>query len=397
MRYVIIGGGVAGITAAQSIRKLDSEGDITIITEEPYPFYSRIRLIDYLAGEVDEKGLRLKKDDWYEANRIKQILGARVTLVDAPNKELTLSPDGKMNYDKLLIATGSNCFVPPIQGADKKGVFTLRTLDDAKAIRDYAKNHERVLLIGGGVLGIEAGNALRKTGCSVTVVETFSRLLPRQMDPAGAGILQARLEAMGLEFVLGLKPVEIQGADEANALLLESGKRVECDMIIISAGVRPNMACARSLGLTSGKGIAVSDSMETSVPDVYAAGDVAEHKGVLYGIWPAAERQGEIAGICMAGGTAVYEGTVMSNRLKVAGVDLISAGDIDADGKCECALRADRERFIYRKLVIKDACVAGAILLGDISDRARILKAIEDKRDISAIKSELLSFELGSL
>ncbi|HEC98114.1 MAG TPA: NAD(P)/FAD-dependent oxidoreductase [Nitrospirae bacterium] len=399
MKYVIIGDGVAGTTAAALIRKIDNDGIITIITEEKCPFYSRVRLIDFLSGDLDEKTIILKKDTWYDKNKINLILNTAVTDIDVAKKEIITSPDKKLNYDKLLMATGGIPFIPAIAGADKEGVFTLRTLKDAIAIREYARmdNQRLIIIIGGGVLGLEAGNALRKSGNSVAVVEFFPRLLPRQMDPEGADILRTQMEKMGFTFYLGTKTKEIIGADKVEGVLLEDGRRIDCDMIIISAGVRPNAALARKAGLKVEKGLIVNDRMETEVPDIYAAGDLIQHRGVFYGIWPAAEKQGEIAGINMAEGNAVYEGTTISNFLKIAGVGLVAAGNIDAEGNHESIVIKDPGKFIYKKLVIKEKTIIGTILYGDIKDMRRILKAIENRTDISAIRNELENWKLEGL
>ncbi len=402
MKYVITGNGVAGTTAAAFIRKIDNDGIITIITEESYPFYSRIRLIDFLSGDVDEKSIILKKDTWYEENKIDLILNTAVTDIDVAKKEIITSSDVKIKYDKFLMATGGIPFVPAIAGAGagagKKGVFTLRTLKDAIAIREYAgMGNKRLLIIGGGVLGLEAGNALRKSGISVAVVEFFTRLLPRQMDTDGADMLRTQLEQMGFTFYLGTKTEEISGADKVEGVLLENGRRVDCDMIIISAGVRPNAALAQKAGLKIEKGLIVNDRMETELPEIYAAGDLIQHRGVFYGIWPAAEKQGEVAGINMAGGNAVYEGTTISNFLKIAGAGLVAAGNIDAEGNHESIVIKDPGKFIYKKLVIRENTIIGTILYGDIKDMRRIVKAIENRTDISAIRSELENWELEGL
>ncbi|MBI5740535.1 MAG: NAD(P)/FAD-dependent oxidoreductase [Nitrospirae bacterium] len=397
MKYVIIGNGVAGTAAAANIRKLDGEGDITVFTDEAVPFYSRIRLIEYLAGDAGAKDIIIYKDEWYGKNNIRLLLDTSISDIDSEKKEVVTSKGERFDYDKLLLATGGSSFVPPVPGADKKGVFTLRTIRDADRIIEYAKGPGKVLLIGGGVLGLEAGNALRKRGCEITAVEVFPRLLPRQMDPEGAEILKAQLEVMGFTFHLDAKSKEITGNDRAEGLVLEGGTRIDCDLIIISAGVRPVAGLARKIGLTVNKGLIVNDRMETSINDIYAAGDLIEHKGVFYGIWPAAQKQGEIAGTNMAGGNAHYGGTIMSNVLKVVGVDLAAAGDIDAEGKGGSIVHKDREKYVYRKLVIRDNILSGCILYGDITGYRKILKAIEEKRDVSGIKDALADWDLSGL
>jgi nitrite reductase (NADH) large subunit len=397
MKYMIIGNGIAGTTAAANIRKYDSEGEITIVTDEAVPFYSRIRLIEYLAGEADEKDIVIYKNEWYEQNNIRLLLNSPVAEINRDKKEVMTSKGKRFGYDKLLLATGGFSYVPAVRGSDKKGVFTLRTIRDADEIINYAKGIKKVILIGGGVLGLEAGNALRKRGLEITVVEFFPRLLPRQMDPEGAAILRAQLEGMGFVFYLGARSKEIVGDDRARGLVLEDGTKIDGDLIIISAGVRPSAGLGKSLGLTVNKGLLVNDRMETDIKGIYAAGDLIEHRGMFYGIWPAAQKQGEVAGINMAGADALYEGTTMSNVLKVVGIDLASAGDIDADGKSESIVQKDREKYLYKKLVIKGNVLSGAILYGEISGYRRILKAIDEKKDIRAFRDSIARWDLSVL
>jgi nitrite reductase (NADH) large subunit len=397
MRYVIIGNGVAGTTAAENIRKTDHDGEIIILTEEAVPFYSRIRLIEYLAGEAAAEDIIIRKSDWYEKNRITLQLNAHVSEIDKENKSVITKNGEGRPYDGLLIATGGISFVPPIPGSDKKGVFTLRTIQDADEIIAYAEGVKKVILIGGGVLGLEAGNSLRKTGHEVTIVEFFPRLLPRQMDPEGAEVLKSQMEGMGFKFYLGAKSKEIFGDDRVKGLLLEDGTSIDGDLIIISAGVRPQSELCKKLGLKISKGVVVNDRMETEIKDIYAAGDLIEHRGIFYGIWPAAHKQGEVAGLNMAGGNAVYEGTTMSNVLKVVGIDLAAGGDIDADGKLESIIQKDEGNCIYKKLVIKDNVIAGCILYGDISGYQKILRAIDGKKNIGAVRQNLEKWDLGGL
>ncbi|MBC8414204.1 NAD(P)/FAD-dependent oxidoreductase, partial [bacterium] len=387
MKYVIIGNGVAGMTAAETIRKADSEGSITVITEEAVPFYSRIRLIDYLAGDAGLADITIKSEDWHRDNRIELMSGSRVVEIKKDPSQVITEQGNVIDYDRLLIAAGGISFIPPIPGVDKKGVFALRTLQDADAILEYAggMDSKKIILIGGGVLGLEAGNSLRKRGYEVTVVEFFPRLLPRQMDPDGAGVLKAQMEQLGFSFYLDAKSKEITGGEVVDGLLLEDGTLIEGGLVIVSAGVRPRAELAAAIGLTVSKGVVVNDRMETEVPEIFAAGDLIEHKESFYGIWPAAQKQGQVAGTNMAGGDAIYEGTTMSNMLKVVGIDLAAAGDIDADSKLEAIVLRNQDSFVYRKLVLNGNTIVGCIMYGDISGYRKVLKAIEEKRDISAI------------
>ncbi len=397
MKYLIVGNGVAGTTAAAAIRKTDSTGEIWMITEEAHPFYSRIRLMEYISGEVDLPKLQIKNQAWYEENKIQLALNSRVADIDPAAREI-VTPDGrKFSYDKLLLATGAVSFLPPIKGSEKQGVFTLRNIQDAEAIKKYARGKSKALLIGGGLLGLEVGNSLRKAGLTVSVAEFFPRLLPRQTDPACAGLLKGRLEQMGFVFYLGVVSKEILGEETAQGLLLEDGRRIPADLVIVSAGVRPNMALAQKLGIKVGKGIPVTDRMETEIPGIFAAGDAIEHRGVVYGIWSAAEQQGEVAGTVMAGGSLTYNGTTFSNQLKVVGIDLLAAGDIDPDGKLESFVEQDDQAGTYRKLVVKENRLAGVLLFGKLEGRVKLLKAVDGQLDISALKEPLSRFDLSGL
>ena len=387
--YVIIGNGVAGTTAAENIRKNDKDGRITIFTEEDFPFYSRIRLNEYISGDITEQDLIARKDQWYREKDIVLKIETRVTDAESSEKIVMTDDNKRIPYDRLLVATGSHSFIPPIKGSDKKGVFAIRSIQDARDITDWVKDIENVVLIGGGLLGLEAGNALRKLGKKVMVVEFFPRLLPRQLDLDGANRLQGMMETMGFSFRLGAKTEEITGADQVKGVHLEGGEELSAEMVIISAGVRPNLEMAESLGLTQDKGIVVDEKLRTNKPDVYAAGDVAAFKGMPYGIWPAAMEQGEIAGINMAGGDKVYGGSTLSTTLKVVGIDLASAGNIDAENEFESKAFTDEK--VYKKIVIEDNKIVGCIMLGDTKGFNKIKKMMSEGRDISQEKDEILS------
>ena len=397
MKYLIIGNGVAGTTAAETIRKMDSTSEIILHTEEKTPFYSRIRLIEYLAGEARGEDIVIHDRQWYEKNNIKLSLGSRIKSINADKNQAVTGNGEVVTYDRLLMSTGGISFIPPISGSDKKGVFSLRTIADADEIMAYAGGKKKILLIGGGVLGLEAGNSLRKRGYDITVVEFFPRLLPRQMDPEGAEVLKTQMETLGFTFYLGATTKEITGDKQADGVLLKDGTHIEGDMVIVSAGIRPRSELADALGLQSNKGVMVNDRMETDRKNIFAAGDLIEHREKFYGIWPAAEKQGEVAGINMAGGQATYEGTTMSNVLKVVGIDLAAAGDIDPEAKHESIVSKDNENFIYKKLVLHNNILAGCILYGDIKGYRKILKAIEEKRNVHAIKEKLENWDLEAL
>jgi len=387
--YLIIGNGVAGTTAAEEIRKRDREGAITIVTDEPFPFYWRLQLNEYISGDLPEERLYARKQEWYKEQGIELKLKTPIQGGDVKEKVVTTRDNQKLPYDRLLVATGSHSFVPPIKGADKEGVFTLRSFQDARDIMDWAKNIQDVVMIGGGLLGLEAGNALRKLGKKIRVVEFFPRLLPRQLDIPGAERLQAIMEGMGFSFRLGAKTQEITGDGGVKGVVLEGGETLPAEMVIISAGVRPNLDLAKALELDHDKGIKVDERMRTNQPDVFAAGDVAEFKGIPYGIWPAAMEQGKVAGRVMAGEEAVYKGTVMANTLKVVGIDLASAGEIDVDNKFEAKTITDDEH--YKKVVIHNNQIIGCIMLGDTKGFNKITRMMAEKQDVSGIREKLLA------
>jgi nitrite reductase (NADH) large subunit len=374
--YLIVGNGVAGTTAAEFIRKQDSAGSIAMITEEDLPFYYRIRLPEFVAGAITEERLLAKKPEWYVEQQISLLTSRRVIAVDPRAKTVTTDSEGHLPYDRLLLATGSHSFVPPIKGASHAGVFTLRDIGDARAISTHAARAEHVVVIGGGLLGLETGQALRTLGKQVTVVEVFPRLLPRQLDDEGAIRLKRIMETrLGFSFRLAARTMEIIGEERVTGVVLESGEILPCEMVILSAGVRANLDLAITLELDHDKGIWVNDRMETSSPDIFAAGDVAEFGGQApNGIWSTAMQQGKVAGINMAGGTAVYTGTTMANRLKVVGIDLAAAGEIDVDNRYEAQITATDTT--YRKIVTDKNKIIGCILLGDTSDYGRLTKAI---------------------
>jgi len=388
-KYLIIGNGVAGTTAAENIRKRDDAGAIVILTEEDLPFYYRVRLPEYISGDVREEDLIVRKPSWYEERNIGLKTGVRVVDAD-PGKKVVITGDNQREeYDALLLAAGSHSFIPPIAGADKKGVFSLRSMQDARDSAEWAKGVQEVVLIGGGLLGLEAGNAVRKLGKSVMVVEFFPRLLPRQLDVDGAKRLQGIMEGMGFSFRLGAKTQEIAGDGQVQEVLLEGGERLPAEMVIISAGVRPNLDLADALGVAHDKGIQVDERMRTNQEGIYAAGDVAEFQGMPYGIWTAAMEQGKIAGDNMAGGDMRYKGTVMANTLKVVGIDLASAGNIDAENEFEAKVVEDGD--VYKKIVLEENHIIGCIMLGDTKGFNRITKAMSEKEDVSGTKDQLLT------
>ncbi len=398
-RYVIVGCGAAGNAAAETIRKVDPDSEIRMFTREANYYYYRPALPEYLAGEKTLKGFTLHDAAWYEKNRVEVHLSTEVFRIDPVARTIATINGETFVYDRLLLATGGNATVPQVKGVENDGVLTLRTLADADAIRKRADTAKSLVLIGGGLLSLEAGHGLLKLGLRVTVIERNVRLLPRQMDQAGALLLQRRMEEMGLAFELGEQTREITRQNGRLVVSLESGKSLDADMVLLSAGVTPELTLAKTLGLTIGRGVQVDDRLRTSIAGIYAAGDLAEHRGRYYGSWPAAMAQGRVAGANMAGKETLYEGTVFTNKLKVAGIDLVSIGNIDAAGKEKCLITTDDKQGVYRKLVVAEDRLDGAILYGNIHGEREIYGAIEGHKDVSSAKKviEEEGFDLSTL
>ncbi len=373
-KYLIIGNGVAGTTAAEKIRRNDPDGMITMVTKERIPFYSRIRLPDFMAGLVDKTDLIIKNNQWYTDYKIDLETGITITRIDHSKNQAMDRNGNVFTYDSLLIATGSNSFIPSIKGSDKDNVFTLRSFEDAEDIIKTAAITDSVVAIGGGLLGLEAAHALIKRGITVVVVEFFDRLLPRQMDFKGGVLLKEMLEKQGLRFRLGAKTTQITGDAIVTGVELESGEVLKADMVLFSAGVRPDLDLPEKLGLETDRGVIVNSHMETSLENIYAAGDVAQFKQTNFCIWPEAQEQGRVAGANMAGTLENFTTIVPSNRLKVAGIDLASAGDIDSENILETEIEETDQ--IYRKIVKKNGEIVGCIMLGSTAGFSDVVKQI---------------------
>jgi len=389
MRFVIIGNGVAGVTAARALS--DAGAEVEVYTEEAHHYYPRPRLQKFLAGEIELEELPLYPLSWYEKRGIAVHLGVEVAGLDPRAKRIVLTDDRQVPYDRLLLATGSRPFVPPIEGVDKDGVFTLRTIEDALAIRRWAEGAKRAVVVGGGLLGLEAARALTVLGLEVTVLERGPHLLQRQLDADGGALMRELIGAMGIEVVLEASSQAILGDGQASGVLLQDGRRIEGGLILISAGVRSNVRLAQDAGLEVNRGVVVDEHLQTSAEDIYAAGDVAEFQGQVYGIIPAGLEQARVAAANMLGREqAEYQGTIPSNTLQVVGIDCASIGVVHpSEGEGYQELRKS-EAGVYKKLVLKDGRLVGAILLGDRKDAAPISRLIRRGADVSRYAERLL-------
>jgi nitrite reductase (NADH) large subunit len=408
--YAIIGGGVAGVTAARELAEAASPAgdEIHIFNRELYPYYPRPLLWKFIAGEVDDKeDLYFEPLAWYEGKGIQFHLHTHVVDLDPDEHRLTLERGDFVTYDRLLLATGARPFVPPVDGSNKQGVFALRSLDDAMAIRAYARDVSQAVVIGGGLLGLETARALRDAGPDVHIIEIAEHLLPRQLDRQGAQVLSGLLEGMGLELTTGAVVDAILGDERAERVRTRGGRVVDGKLVLFSAGIRCRAKLAQEAGLEVNRGTVVDEHMRTSAPDVFAAGDVAEFQGNIHGIIPAAIDQAKVAAANMLqSGSAVYTGTLPTTTLKVAGAQVASLGEYNPDEDdagggpaLRVVRRGDADRGFYRKFVVREGRLVGAILLNEPRRAAMARLLIDREIDVSQHVDHLLDddFELRSL
>ncbi|MCW4034477.1 MAG: FAD-dependent oxidoreductase [Candidatus Bathyarchaeota archaeon] len=389
---IIVGNGVAGVTAARLIKEKSPKTNVDVYTDEPHNYYPRPRLYEVMSGQAQPQDVYLFSEQWYKTKGINVHLNKKVTEIKTKQKQILLDDQTTAKYDKLLLANGAHPFIPPIKGVETKGVYTLRYMQDALTIKEYAKTTKKAVVIGGGLLGLEFAYCLRKLGQHVTVLEMHQRLLPRQLDQDGATILKSKIESTGINVVLDAKTAEIQGKKTGTEILLDNNQTISGDLVLLSAGIRPNTNLASTSGIKVNKGVIVNNHLQTSANDVYAAGDIAEFESKIYGIIPAAIQQANIAATNMLTTQQInYEGTIPSNTLKIVGIDLTSIGNVNPDDKkLEELKKADPKKGIYKKLVLDNGVIVGAIFLGTTKGVTSITNLINQKTDITKYKKTIL-------
>jgi len=385
-KIVILGAGIAGLSAVEAARAAAPDAEIVLVSREAELPYYRLNLTRYLAGEIDERALPIHPVEWYDRERIHRVQGREVAGLLPDRQVLALEEGSEIGFDRLILACGAHPFVPPMPGANHAGVYALRTLEDARALRQAARQGVRCVCIGGGILGLETAAALARCGVRVTLLENHPWLLPRQLDPQGAEVLEHHVRRLGIDIRPSAKVAELVGEGSLRAVVLEDGPPLPADFAVIAAGVRPNTRLARRAGLEVNQGIVVDSCLATSHPRIYAAGDVAEHRGALYGTWEPARFQGAIAGQNAAGARVEFGGIPRANTLKVLGVNLFSVGEIEAkDGSYQViALETDGH---YRRFLFRDSHLVGVILIGDTRLASAGLRAVKECFDASGILS----------
>ncbi len=391
-KIVIIGASAAAISAAGEIRKRDAESDVILVSREDVKGYFRPQLSKLLSNDsVTIESISIKKDKWFEDNRITLLLNKTAEKIDTENKKVIFTDGSQMDYTKLIIASGAEVFVPPFPGRDKEGVFTLRHAKDGRAIKEYSKGRKTGAVIGGGILGLEAANELKNLGLSVTVIEVADRILPRQLDEDASRILEEIVKGAGVTFKKGVGTKEIVGDNKVSGILLDNGEIVDAEVIIVSTGVKANSGIAEGCGIEIKRAIVVNDKMETSVPGVYACGDCAEYAGINYALWSEALEQGKAAGINAAGGEAAYKTIVPSTTLNAFGTKVFSIGDVGSDPNVEYEIYEEFNGTNYRKLYFKNNALSGGILIGDTSKTVALMDGFEKGKTMEEMIEKIKS------
>lgn len=405
MRYVIIGNSTAGTAAIESIREVDSRGDIVVISDEKHTNYSRPLISYLLGGRVDEDRMVFRDKNFYKQNRVDLILGKKADSIDTKNKVVRLYGRKKIPFDKLLIATGGRPIVPEIEGLDLKGVFTFFRWQDAEAIKNYIATHKvkQAVVLGGGLIGLKATEALIDLKIRVTIVELADRILSATFDKKASNIIEQALKEINCSLITGNTIIEIgHTKGRISEVVLKDGRKLKTDMLIVAIGIRPNTEITKATPVKVDKGIVVNKFMRTNVPDIYAAGDCCQIKDLLLGvsrpiaIWPGAYKQGKIAGFNMAGERKEYEGSFAMNSVELCGIATISVGITDPKEEgYEAMEHFDKERSIYKKVVLRENRIVGAVFVDDIERAGIYTGLMQDGIDVTSFKEYLLKEDFG--
>ncbi len=398
-KLVMIGNGMAGVRTIEEIIKIAPEQfEITIFGKEPYPNYNRIKLSNILQGDTNFDEIIINPLDWYGENKIQLFTGEAATKIDSNAKRVITDKGREVEYDELILATGSNSFILPIPGVDKQGVTGFRDLNDCEMMIKSAKEYKKAVVIGGGLLGLEAARGLLNLGMEVDVVHLMPHLMERQLDPAASALLKKELESQGMNFLMEKQTVEILGDERATGIRFKDGSEVEADLVVMAIGIKPNVAVAKESGIYVNRGIVVNDYLETQTANVYAVGECAEHREIVYGlVAPLYEQSKVLASRICGKETAAYEGSVTGTQLKVAGIDLYSAGEIFEDETTQAIKVHNEFDGVYKKILIRDNRVVGAVLYGDTEDSTKLFRMLTKKEDVSGMTSvSLLQSQEGS-
>ena len=388
-RLIVIGNGMAGLRFVEEIvRTAPQRFMTTVLGAEAEPAYNRVLLSPLLAGEIGIDDVAMRSRAWYAQNRINLMTGARVTEIDANGKSIQLAGGHKLRFDHLVIATGSQSFRLPLPGADLDGVMTFRTLTDVERMREITGRGRPAVVIGGGLLGIEAAYGLARTGVQVTLLHIMDRLMERQLDAEAASRLKIALEARRVKVMLAQKTEAIVGARFVEGVRLADGQVLPARAVIMAAGIVPETSLAKAAGIEVGRAIKIDDRLQTSAPGIYALGECAEHRGTCYGIVEPAYEQARVLASVVTGGEHNYGGSVLATNLKVSGVPVFSVGDFEGQN-AEQIVMTDESTGTYRKLVVRDGLLVGAVLFGDTSEALWYRDLVASRAPIEMIRHHL--------
>ncbi|MGH1589439.1 NAD(P)/FAD-dependent oxidoreductase [Methylobacterium phyllosphaerae] len=369
-RLVVVGNGMASLRFLERLTEgAPNRFDITCIGAEPTAAYNRVLLSSLLGGEVDEAACAFRGLDWYADHGIRLVTGAPVTRIDRESGLVIVGETHVLPFDKLVLAVGSLPIRLPKPGMDLPGVITFRDLADVAAIRKAAVQHARAIVIGGGLLGLEAAVGLARLGVETTLLHVMDRLMERQLDHHAAGLVKRAMEARGVRVILKADTARIEGAAGVERLVLADGTVLPADLVVMSVGVRPSVALAQAAGLAIGRGITVDDRLTTSDPRIFALGECAEHRGQIYGLVEPAYEHADTLARHLAGEPAEYRGTALSTSLKVSGLPVFSAGIVDTPDDAEAIVLSDPGAGLYRKLLVREGRLIGAVFVGDIAEQ----------------------------
>lgn len=386
-KLLLIGNGMAGMRCIEEIIKLKPDVfDITVIGAEPRPNYNRILLSKVLHGEHSFQEIILNDWTWYEQNSVRLLAGETVWQIDTKSRYVDTMSGLRVSYDRLIIATGSSPFIPPISGTDLEGVITFRTLDDCAKMTEIAKTYTKAAVIGGGLLGLEAARGLLHLGMQTEVIHNAPYIMNRQLDHIAARMLQSELEEQGMSFYLSKKTTKIGGRSRVQYLRFADGTQLDTDVVVLAVGITPNVDLARRSGILTNRAIVVDDYMRTSASDVYAVGECAEHRGIGYGlVAPLYEQAKVLAKVICDLESAPYTGSIPYSQLKVSGVDVFSVGDITGDDSSIAQQSYDAVNGTYKKVMMADGKVTGAILFGDTTEGTALLSLVKSGAGIEAL------------
>ncbi len=391
-RLVVIGNGMAGMRTVEELLELAPDAyDITVFGAEPHGNYNRILLSPVLAGEKRVDEIMLHSLSWYQEHGVTLHAGDPAVAIDRRQRTVTSQAGVTAPYDRLLLATGSTPFMPPIAGKQLPGVIAFRDLNDVGTMVEAAGQFQSAVVIGGGLLGLEAANGLLRRGMAVTVVHLQDTLMERQLDPVAAGLLRASLEKRGLKFLMPAQTAAILGEERVTGVKFADGTVLPADLVVIAVGIRPNIELARSAGLRCDRGILVDDTLQTFDPSVYAVGECVQHRNNTYGLVAPLWEQARVCARHLAElGLARYGGSQVATQLKVTGISLFSAGDFRGSARSESIVFKDLKRGVYKRLVIEDNKVLGAVLYGDTQDGPWYFDLINERRDVGPMRDQLL-------